>query len=129
MRSEQRERLYRKRKCEFTKNLRSEMTPEECLLWSVLRDRRSRSLKFRRQVNIGPYVVDFLCKEHSLIVEVDGAIHTRHEQREHDAGRDQYLSEEGYSILRITNDEVRNHLPAVLERIHHLINGTDKHRK
>ena len=111
-------RLYRKQKMQFTKNLRKTMTPEEVILWKVLRDRRSRGAKFRRQVNIGPYIADFLCKECHLIVEVDGSIHLSRERQERDAVRDTYLQERGFTVLRVKNEEVRLDLPAVLDRIH-----------
>jgi|SRR3989339_4593 len=118
LRDDIRARLYRKQKMQFTKHLRSTMTPEEVILWNVLRDRRSRGVKFRRQVNIGPYIADFLCKECHLIVEVDGGIHKTRTQREHDAVRDRYLRGCGFTVFRVKNEEVRSDLPAVLDRIH-----------
>ncbi|MEK7218160.1 MAG: DUF559 domain-containing protein [Patescibacteria group bacterium] len=118
MRDEIQERWYRKRKTRFTKRLRRNMTEEEGILWNVLRGRRSRGEKFCRQVNIGPYVADFLCRENRLIVEVDGGIHESLKQREHDAGRDAYLRERGFRIVRVKNNAVRHDLPGVLEHIH-----------
>jgi len=93
------------------------MTPEELLLWHVLRDRRCHGLKFKRQVNIGPFIADFLCAERSAIIEVDGGVHRTRDQREHDAGRDVYLMERGYRILRIWNDDIARDVSAVLDRI------------
>ena len=94
------------------------MTPEEKILWNVLRNRQCRGLKFRRQVNIGPYIADFICKEHLVVVEIDGLIHEKEEQREHDDIRDKYFIERGYKILRITNDEVHQSVPIVLRKIY-----------
>ncbi len=97
------------------------MTIPEQVLWSVLRDRRSRGVKFRRQVNIGPYIVDFLSKEHRLIVEVDGGIHSSFDRREHDEQRSRYFAEHGFHIVRMTNEEVMRDLSGALEKIHRAI--------
>ena len=110
--------LYRKRKCRFTKKLRRRMTPEETILWESLRNRKCGELKFRRQANIGPYIADFLCKEYKAIIELDGIIHEKEEQKERDMNRDEYLEELGYKILRITNEELIESIPATLKRIH-----------
>jgi len=122
MNEETKEKLYRMHKCWFTKKLRRRMTPEEEILWRLLRNRRCRGLKFRRQVNIGPYIVDFLCKEHRVIIEVDGGIHNKRERKEYDHFRDAFLCECGYNILRITNDEIYESLPLVLNKINDFIN-------
>jgi len=97
------------------RRLRGRLTPVEQTLWERLRNRRLEGLKFRRQHPLGPYIVDFYCAEHRLVVEVDGPIHLR--RREEDALRDEYLTRYGYHVLRIRNDEVENDLEAVLERI------------
>ncbi len=126
MRAESLEKLYIKQKCEFTRSLRRSMTKEEKILWIVLRGRRSRNVKFRRQVNIGLFIADFLCKELKIIIEVDGGIHQTQEQIEHDSERDLFLKENGYTVIRITNEEIRNSLSAVLEWIHAMINKIKK---
>ena len=71
----------------------------ERLLWKVLRDRRLENLKFRRQVPIASYVVDFLYVHHRLIVEADGPFH----DPVHDAARDAFLKGQGYRVLRFPN--------------------------
>lgn len=86
------------------KHLRQNMTGPERKLWSLLRARRLRGLKFRRQVPIGPFIVDFLCKEVSLVIELDGWSHT--DRGKYDLRRQAYLEEEGYRVLRIDNDDV-----------------------
>ncbi|MAF20708.1 MAG: endonuclease domain-containing protein [Candidatus Peribacteraceae bacterium] len=118
MYEETKDKLRRKRKCHFTKKLRKKMTPEEIILWQELRNRKCGGLKFRRQVNIGPYIADFLCKEHGTIIELDGKIHDKTEQKERDINRDEYLEELGYKILRITNEELLKSIPTALKRIH-----------
>jgi len=95
------------------------MTPEEKILWEELRGRRFQGTKFRRQVNIGPYIADFLCWRHYLIIEVDGGIHN--ERKEQDANRDDYLRNHKFRILRLKNEEVRNSLPSALLKIEHAI--------
>ncbi len=82
------------------------MTVAETILWRSLRGSRLNGLKFRRQVPIGRYVVDFLCVEHRLIVELDGAPHEDEEQEHHDVFRDAWLREHGYRMLRLRNDLV-----------------------
>ncbi|MDO9336184.1 MAG: endonuclease domain-containing protein [Caulobacter sp.] len=76
----------------------------EELLWKVLRNRRLEHLKFRRQVPIGRYVVDFLCPRHRLIVEADGPFH----DPEQDAIRDAWLLSQGFRVLRFPNSTVSN---------------------
>lgn len=110
--------LYRKRKCRFTKKLRRKMTPEETALWEMLRNRKCGGLKFRRQVNIGPFIADFLCKEYKAIIELDGKIHAKEEQKEKDINRDEYLEDRGYKILRITNEELNKSISTALKRIY-----------
>ncbi len=105
------------------------MTEEEKILWNALKNRHTSELKFRRQVNIGPYIVDFLCKEHSAIIEVDGPIHYQQEQKEHDISRDIYLRDRGFSILRIRNEDVHLCLPAVIAHIRHFIESIKQKQK
>jgi len=93
------------------------MTPEEQILWEALRNRQCNNMKFRRQVNIGPYIADFLCLQHRLIVEVDGLVHNQAERKEYDQSRDEYLLNLNYRVLRITNDEIHQSLPCVIDRI------------
>ncbi len=70
------------------RRLRRAMTSAEEILWRELRGRRFSGVKFRRQVPIGPYVADFACVSHKLIVECDGRSHDNAEQRAHDLMRD-----------------------------------------
>lgn len=72
-------------------------------------------LKFRRQVPIAWFIVDFLCVEKCLIIEVDGVVHE--EQKQYDEERDAYLRSRGYTILRFNNDQVLGDLPSVLRMI------------
>ena len=89
------------------------MTDAERKLWSPLRDRQIDGLKFRRQHPIGQYVLDFLCEERRLAVELDGSQHTA----EKDAVRTAWLADHGIRILRFWNNDVLTNLSGVLETI------------
>lgn len=93
------------------------MTPFEEKLWIYLRGRRFNNLKFRRQVAIGNYIVDFVCKDEKLIIELDGSGHLENTQEKHDNIRDKYLKDLGYKIIRIYNNEIENNIEGVLEYI------------
>ena len=97
------------------KHLRSHQTEAEQRLWYHLRAHRFMGLKFRRQKPVGRYIVDFVCHERGLIIEVDGGQHG--EQVGYDRKRDDWLGEQGYRVLRFWNHEVMHQTDAVLERI------------
>ena len=97
-------------------NNRKTPTDAETLLWQCIRDRQL-GLKFRRQHAIGDYIADFICLEISLIIEVDGEYHNSEEQQEKDTIRTKYLNEQGFYVLRFTNNEVINQTEWVLKRI------------
>ncbi len=107
----------------FARKLRREDTRAEELLWNSLRKSQLEGLKFRRQVPIGPYIVDFLCIAHRLIVELDGVVHLRPEQVLHDTKRDQWLRSQGYTVLRISNDLVISGGNIPLEQIRQAVAG------
>jgi type I restriction enzyme R subunit len=99
------------------RELRKSSTPAEQALWVLVRDRRLRALKFRRQSPISIYCADFYCHALKLIVELDGEIHEAPNQRAHDENRDSYLRSLGHTILRFSNEAVFNEPAAVLDRI------------
>jgi very-short-patch-repair endonuclease len=101
-----------KRDIERARELRRDSTHPERLLWSALRGRRFAGVKFRRQVPIGSYVVDFLCEEKSLVVEIDGSTHEGREA--YDAQRTTFLKRQGLRAVRVSNDEVLNNLEGVV---------------
>jgi very-short-patch-repair endonuclease len=96
------------------KRLRHQQTSAETLLWSVLRDRRLHGCKFRRQVLVANYIVDFLCARAKLIVEVDGATHSTSEELAYDEQRERVLSQLGFRIVRVGNDDVYQRMSDVL---------------
>jgi very-short-patch-repair endonuclease len=95
--------------------LRRRMTDAERRLWYHLRDHRLPGFKFRRQHPIGPYIVDFVCLEHRLVVELDGGQHAADPD---DPVREAFLRGKGYRMLRFWNNEVLKHTAAVCESIH-----------
>ena len=94
--------------------LRKSETLAEKRLWEQLRNRNLEGFKFSRQVSIGPYIADFVCREQRLIVEVDGATHSTDEELAHDRRRTEFLKSEGYAVTRFQNDEVLNGMDEVL---------------
>ena len=106
---------------EAARALRRRMTPAERYLWEAIRERRLAGLKFRRQYQVGPYVLDFYCPECKLAIELDGDIHD--ELREYDADRTAHLQEYGYQVLRFRNEDVLRNRAAVLERIERAANA------
>ena len=93
------------------------MTAAEKILWSKLRSRRLEDHKFRRQISIDQYIVDFYCAEKKLVLEIDGDVHGFDRQRQLDQQRQQYLESRGFIILRFTNGEVKNSIGEVLRAI------------
>lgn len=100
----------------LAKKLRKNMTDAEQLLWQCLRDRRLGGYKFRRQHHIGAFIVDFVCLEKKLIIEVDGGQHGK--QLEADVKRSDYLKERGYRVLRFWNNVVLQETESVLSVVH-----------
>jgi very-short-patch-repair endonuclease len=83
--------------------LRRSAPETERLLWKLLRDRRLEGMKFRRQAPLGPFVLDFVCLRHRLVIEADGPFH----DPEQDAVRDAWLVAKGFRVLRFSNAEIQ----------------------
>ena len=81
---------------EWARNLRKNATIQERRLWNLLKNRQFYNLKFKRQQPIGDYIVDFICKEAKIIIEVDGGQHNEPENIEYDKTRTEYLNNLGY---------------------------------
>lgn len=95
--------------------MRRNATDAERRLWYHLRAKRLQGYKFRRQHVIGPYIVDFVCLDRRLVIEIDGGQHL--ERRAQDAKRTAFLEQQGLRVLRFWNDEVLKDTEAVLTRI------------
>ena len=94
--------------------MRREPTEVEDKLWQELRSRRLDRIKFRKQHNLEPYIVDFVCFEAMLIVELDGS---QHAESAHDAVRDAALKRMGFRVLRFWNEDVLKDLDGVCDTI------------
>ncbi len=101
------------------KALRKDMTDAEHRLWYHLRGHRFVGAKFKRQKPIGPFIVDFVCLESRLVIELDGGQHA--DDVAYDQRRDAWLAANGYRVLRFWNSEVMQELPGVLERIREVL--------
>jgi very-short-patch-repair endonuclease len=100
---------------EVQRKLRRAHNPWELRLWYHLRAGRFHGLKFKRQVQIGNYIVDFSCREKMLIVELDGGHHA--DQKEGDKVRQCFLESQGFTVLRFWNNEVDKNTEGVLIQI------------
>jgi type I restriction enzyme M protein len=97
--------------------LRQNQTEAEKQLWRQLRNRNLADYKFRRQYPIKPYIVDFLCFFHRLIIEIDGGHHNEDNQIIYDEKRSNFLEAKGFVILRFWNNQVLGEMDAVLNEI------------
>ena len=97
------------------RELRAQMTDAESLLWQQLRGRRFQGFKFRRQRPLGPYILDFVCLDAGLVIEIDGGQHA--EQQAYDQARTALIESHNLAVIRFWNHEVMNDTAAVLEKI------------
>jgi len=97
------------------RDLRNNPTEAERALWKQLRLWQLDGYKFRRQQPLGRYIVDFVCFEKKLVVELDGGQHA--EQKEYDAKRDTWLRAEGFRVLRFWNNEVLKSIEVIKDEI------------
>jgi very-short-patch-repair endonuclease len=105
------------------KRLRQNLTGPEAKLWTHLKRINTVDTHFRKQVPIGPYVVDFACIRGRVVVEVDGDQHGWHAGRQRDRRRDRFLGDQGFSVLRFWNHEVLQEMESVLDTIHASLHG------
>jgi very-short-patch-repair endonuclease len=104
-------------KLDTAKQLRIDSTPAEKRLWVQLRNRQLAKQKFRRQVPVGPYVVDFICLERKLIIEIDGWTHSTEAEVSNDKRRTSYVESQGYKVIRFQNVEIKDGMDEVLTLI------------
>ena len=95
------------------KRLRGDLTDAERALWAILRARQFEHAKFRRQQPIGPFIVDFVCQQHRLIIEADGGQHAV----DKDASRTAFLERLCYRVLRVWNNDIMTNLDGVAQLI------------
>jgi len=107
-----------------SRRLRKKMTETEKILWKELRNRELLDLKFRRQHPLHYYVADFYSHELKLVIEVDGGIHNKLSQKEHDGNRSAELERLGIRVIRFSNEEIINDIEEVKKRIVESINDS-----
>ena len=99
----------------IARKLRQSSTKEERILWQLLRNRQFKNLKFKRQFPIGNYVVDFVCEEIKLIIELDGGQHNEPENIEADNLRTEFLESKGFKVIRFWNKDINLNISGVYE--------------
>lgn len=98
---------YNKDLKHFAQTLRTHSTPGEIILWDkVLKNKQMHGYQFLRQHAIDNYIVDFVCRKIKLVIEVDGYSHNF--KFEKDKERDEYLSQLGFTVIRFTENEIKN---------------------
>ncbi len=102
---------------ERARALRRNQTDAERVFWQAVNGKQLHGHRFRRQHPLGNYIVDFICLEKKLIVELDGEQHGFGKHMLHDAKRDAWLEQRGYRVVRYWNDEVYNNLEGVLTEL------------
>ena len=107
----------------IARKLRQSSTKEERVLWQLLRNRQFKNLKFKRQFPIGNYVVDFVCEEIKLIIELDGGQHNEPENIEADKVRTEFLESKGFKVIRFWNKDINLNIAGVYE---FLLNEVEK---
>ncbi|MEI9804569.1 MAG: endonuclease domain-containing protein [Pseudolabrys sp.] len=112
-------RSVNKARTRFARRLRRDSTSAELRLWNRLRSRSIEGQKFVRQEPIGRYIVDFLCRETRLVIEVDGGQHAANPR---DTVRDKWLQAHNYRVLRFWNNDIMSNMDGVLETIANALN-------
>ena len=107
--------VFQPRDTERARTLRKAATPAERHLWRYLSARQLGGYKFSRQMPVGPYFADFLCREEKLIVELDGISHDG--QLDRDAARSSYLVGQGFRVVRFSNEDALRRTEGVLIKI------------
>jgi very-short-patch-repair endonuclease len=114
---------FRPRNTARAKELRNQATPAERSLWKAMSRRQIAGYKFSRQMPIGPYFADFLCREAMLVIELDGYSHNL--QQDYDTRRDTYMADQGYKVIRFTNADVLGNVDGVVQTIAVALEETD----
>ncbi len=114
---------YQRDQRERARQLRTEMSQAETLLWSRLRAHRLAGLKFRRQHVIGRYIVDFVCLGSRLVIEVDGDSHGDDIAESLDSARTAFLQTLGFRVIRFWNYDVLTNIDGIVESI---LNALDR---
>lgn len=101
----------------LAKRLRKSSTDAERCLWKYVKNKKLSGLKFRRQAPIGKYIVDFVCFEKKIIIEIDGGQHGEDAAMINDKNRTKWLDGQGFKVLRFWNNDVLKNMAGILEEI------------
>jgi very-short-patch-repair endonuclease len=107
----------------FAREQRANAVQAEAIIWRAVRDRRCEGAKFRRQVALGNFIVDFVCLDRRLVVEIDGPTHEGAVQQAKDSARDVWLLEQGFRVLRLPNELVIAATELAVARIRMALGG------
>jgi very-short-patch-repair endonuclease len=107
----------------LSRSFRRNETDAEHMLWMSLRNRQLMGFKFRRQQQLGDYVVDLIYFESKIIIEVDGGQHNQKPNIQTDEKRTQWLETQGYRVLRFWNNDILTNLEGVVQRISETLSG------
>ena len=106
-----------KEQIEKSRQLRKNMTPQERKLWDIIKNRQFFGYRFRRQFPLSQYIVDFICREKKIIIEIDGGQHNEIKNIQYDNKRTEYLISEGYKVLRFWNNDIDKNIGGVYETL------------
>ena len=101
----------------LARTLRKQQTSQEAEMWNLLRNHRYKNLAFKRQHPIGNYIVDFICLEKKIIIEIDGGQHNEPINIEYDKQRTMFLETKGYKVIRFWNSDIDKNIEAVFLEI------------
>ena len=102
---------------EKARELRKNMTPQERKLWNILKNKQFYGYRFRRQFPIERYIVDFVCREKKIVIELDGGQHNQPNDIQYDVERTAFLNSEGYQVLRFWNNDIDKNLHGVYKKL------------
>lgn len=106
-----------KEQIEKSRDLRKNMTPQERKLWYIIKNRQFFGYRFRRQFPLGQYIVDFMCREKKIIIEIDGGQHNEIKNIQYDNKRTEYLISEGYKVIRFWNNDIDKNMGGVYNKL------------
>ncbi len=114
---------------ERAKQLRSNMTPAEKMVWECVKGKKILGLRFRPQHPMDLFIADFYCHPLKLVIEIDGGIHKSKDQKEYDIGREGELERWGIMIVRFTNKEVENDIELIQRKIEQICTKLQTERR
>jgi very-short-patch-repair endonuclease len=106
-----------KKLMEYARKNRRKLTYFEKHFWEMVRDRRYKGLKFRRQHVLEPYIADFYCSDLKLVIELDGPIHHSEASLLYDQRRDDFMRSNGYTVLRFSNEMLIEETERIFDEI------------